>query len=117
MSRIFYIVVFLIFASLFSPSTAVACSKSCISHKVIKKATKSCCEKKEPTDKQSDGCSGKCKNSNCQTVSFCFSAVLQNNAFCKKVFSNFIYRNSILELQQIGTSAGFYTIWSPPNIT
>jgi hypothetical protein len=117
MSRVVYIVVFLIFASLFAPSVAVACGKSCISHKIIKKATKSCCQKKEATDKQSDGCSGKCKNSNCQTVSFCFSAVLQNNVFSKTLFSNFIYRNSIVELQQIGTSAGFYTIWSPPNIT
>lgn len=116
MIRVFYIVLFMLFGSIFVPSKAIACTKSCISQKVVKKVSKECCEKKGSADKQ-NGCSGKCKNSNCQTVSFGFCAVLQNEVYLKSSFSSFFYIDNTNLLQQIGTSTGFYFIWSPPNIT
>ena len=116
MTKVFYIVLFMLFSAIFVPSNAFACTKSCMSQKEGKNTSKECCEKKGSSDKQ-NGCSGKCKNSNCQTVSFGFCAVLQNEVFLKSSFSSFFYSNNNVLLQQIGTSAGFYTIWSPPNIT
>lgn len=101
------------------PKVNYACTtkteKSCCKKQEQAKTEKrSCCNHKQ-TSKKND-CGGKCGHSNCTAPAVSLSIILQNeNEFKSNNFIVSIEKQKTY-YNQTYLSAGFITIWSPPNI-
>lgn len=120
---------FLFFGMLLIPKTAFAChempeksaeqcekttTQEIENHKTCDRA---CCKKDDPkqTSEQKHDCDGSCQG-NCHQVvtNFYLALPLSTSDITNNV--NFFFRKDNFYASETQTSAGFYFIWSPPNI-
>ncbi len=121
MTKRLYILFVFILGFAVAPSVAVACGsgseKCCCTSKTAQKAdAKDCCKKNANQPKEKDDCGGKCsdKSCHCPTVSYSLmSAFYFEMSHFSFHFSGEKHNFCRLEIYP---SAGFYSIWTPPNI-
>ena len=121
MIRTIYILLIAIFGFALIPNTATACvvktEKSCCKKEKTDASEKDCCKKSDAHSKDKADCSGKCGEKSCLPSNFHFSVlttIYQEN--------NFELFNSSAQKQKFSCiktdlSSGFYSIWTPPNIS
>jgi hypothetical protein len=119
MKKIHFIVIVLIGFFLI-PNSTFACGMtskkaSCKTEMNSENCKMKCCQKKSK-NKSEKGCEGKCGKSTCQIQTVSFGAILPNlsetniNYFLISTLKQVFYNH------ETNISAGFYFIWSPPNI-
>ena len=121
MKRTLYIFFIAIFSNALLPSVAAACKvkveKSCCKMEKTNSGEKDCCKKSDAHSKDKADCSGKYGEKSCLPSTFHFNGlttIYQEN--------NFELFNSAAQKQKFSCiktdlSSGFYSIWSPPNIS
>ncbi len=122
MIRTVYILLIAIFGFAFIPSVARACvvktEKSCCKKdKANQSEKKGCCKKSEAESGKTTDCSGKCGEKNCLPPTFHLSvltAIYQENDY--KLFSSTAQKQKFSSIKT-DLSSGFYSIWTPPNIS
>ena len=123
MMKKIYIMLIAIFGFSMIPSVAAACSvtmeKSCCKkEKSNSLDERECCKKSEAhsSNKNAD-CNGKCGEKSCLPSTFHFSvltAVYQENDY--KLFNSSAQKQKFSSIKA-DLSSGFYSIWTPPNIS
>ena len=111
MSRLFYIVLISVFGVFATPTLSYACGTK------NAKTEKSCCKNNNSkSDKNDNGCDGKCNNSNCScpTVHFAFALPIYVEIKAKTYFTE--SKKTKLYYNENYLSDGFTSIWTPPNI-
>lgn len=104
------------------PNQTFACGsnakKSCCKKEYSEKsADKDCCKKEKQNSNDKGDCSGKCGDKSCNCSISNFSLVLpffqddKNNNF------NFSSEKQMPSYLEADISSGFYSIWTPPNIS
>lgn len=123
MTKSIYILLIAIFGFALIPSEATACvvktEKSCCKKdKVNQSEEKGCCEKSEiHSSNDNTDCSGKCGEKSCLPSTFHFSvltAIYQENDY--KLFNSTAQKQKFSSIKT-DLSSGFYSIWTPPNIS
>ena len=124
MMKKIYIMLIAIFGFALIPSVATACvvktEKSCCKKKEKSNSLdeKDCCKKSEAhLSNENTDCSGKCGEKSCLPSTFHFSvltAVYQENDY--KLFNSSAQKQKFSSIKA-DLSSGFYSIWTPPNIS
>ena len=123
MTKKFHILLIILTLGFFAtPTLTYACgSKSTKTEKSCCKQGKSnkkdCCKKSNSkSDKDNNGCDGKCNNSNCScpTTHFAFSMPFWTELRAKTYFAESKKTKNYYNENYL--SDGFVSIWTPPNI-
>ena len=122
MTRYIYILLIAIFGFAMIPNVATACSvkaeKSCCKKEEGNQSEeKDCCKKSEAHSNNKSECSGKCGEKSCLPSTSPFSvltAIYQENNY--KLFNSSAQQQKFSSIKA-HLSSGFYSIWTPPNIS
>ena len=125
MAKSIYILLIFILGFALTPSVAMACgSKSekcccCKKEKSEPKHTKkqSCCKKDQSHSEDKSDCGGNCGDKSCKCPTSNFSLILP--VLFEISYTNFDFSTEKQKFFPTEThlSSGFYSIWTPPNIS
>ena len=105
------------------PSIVKACGQKAINNCCKKQSTnkllnKKCCAKyKSQSSKDKNDCNGNCGSKTCHCPTYNFNLSLPQYLEIGSTSLKFFTKKVKFTYVDIHLSAGFYTIWSPPNIS
>jgi hypothetical protein len=118
MAKKVYILAFLIFGFLVTPTLTFACGKktekSCCEKEASSKSEKKeCCKKKDSKNKN---CGGKCGRSCCTINTLNFNTMHPNELVFEYTIIQLFIEKSKFHTSKTFIRSGFTSIWIPPNI-
>ena len=123
MTKRIYILLFLVFGFLMTPSEAMACSQkvemSCCKKKSATSSTdKKCCKKQSTSSKDSSKkCNGACKDLSCGSSSLVLGLTNTVDLDFKSVVFGFSIKQTPHFYTKVFISNDFSAIWLPPKIS